>query len=1114
MRLTKLEIRGFKSFRDKTIIAFPDEFTAIVGPNGSGKSNLVDAICFVLGKSRGLRASKLTELIYNGGIGGKPAKYAEVSLYLDGTDTKEKKISRRVDENGNSIYLLNNKRTTRQEIIEIVGDNEYNIILQADVTQVIDMTPKQRRIVIDEICGIAEYDKKKDKAITELEKVEGRISESHIVLGEKKGYLMDLETERDDAIRYKSLQEKLESINAIIFHKKLRDHKTTLNEISEKIEKRGLEEKEIIENIAGFKGKILENINKIKEVNRKIRDLEGEKGRGIVELKTEIAEKNGKLDFLRDKLDTIKHNIFAKTDKKVKLSSVLSETRKEIEKLTKKLEVIREKIDELLKKVDPALETKIDEVKTKIFEIRGKVNSFTENIEKNGLELTELNSKKEFIDTQMQDILWEERKIARNIDDLNLAHRNSFNEIDRLKAENLRLIKQIEDCRNNIEKLQIQFANKNAELKASEKEGGGVRGAISAVLNLKETVPGIYGYAAQLGSPDAKYEKALEIAGGGRLLNIVVDNDDTASKCITFLRQRKIGRATFLPLNKISVNLSDHCPEGAIGFARDYINTNSRFKKIYDYIYGNTLLTDDIDAAKLIGIGRYRMVTLEGDLIEASGAMTGGFTKAGGIKFSSTDALENELKDVAKKLEKLQNEKEDLNSQKRRVENMIAKLEESSHEGRAGIEKLKLKKESLTEKRNDLRLQVEECDKKIQLINEENENKNNEIKRSNRDLKVLDEKRNKLMQKKADSAMNRLENLRDEKRNLDVEKATYDETFKSTAAQINDIEDELKKLLEEKIQAERDTVETTESHRMLKQELIKKERENASVITEIEELMKNSAKYDEENTGLGEEVGNLEAKLRKIDNAISKLTIEKAVIETKLLDIGGTNEKTDAEFSEELIAKKLTELENMAAGIKNQIEDFGSVNMRAIEKYEILKKECDNMTEKLEILKDERQSIFDLMEKIEARKREVFMEAYNIVKGNFEEIFAKLSDGTGTFVLDNPKDISASGLIIEASPKGKKLLNIDALSGGEKTLTSSAFLLAIQQYKPSSFYIVDEIDAALDRDNSVKLAQMLAGAATQFILITHNDNVMKFADCVVGVTMQEGVSQVVGVKLK
>lgn len=1113
MRLSKLEIKGFKSFKDKTVLQFPDEFTAIVGPNGSGKSNIVDAICFVLGKSRGLRASKLTELIYNGGIGGKPAKYAQVSLYLDGTDTKEKKISRIVDEKGNSVYSLNDKRTTRQEIIEIVGDNEYNIILQADVTQVIDMTPKQRRGIIDELCGIAEYDKKKDKALKELEKVENRISETHLILGEKKGYLSDLKKEREDALEYRELEAKLNGIDAIIIHRKFKDYKDNINELSEKIEKKKEQEKESIEKIAEIKSVILENQKKIKEINRKIHELEGEKGKGILELRTDIAKINEKLEFLKEKLEKGKHEIFTKTDKKVKLQAELQQTKNAVVKLDKKLAVLQEKIDELLKKVDPELEGKIDEVKTKIFENQSQGNSLAEEIEKNKKELTELGDKKESLDAQMQDMLWDERKIARQIDDLNLAHKNSFDEIERLKKENLRLIKNSETLQKKIEDLQIRFANKNAELKAMEKEGGGVRGAINAVLNLKETVSGIHGYAAQLGTPDKRYEKALEVAGGGRLLNIVVENENTASKCITFLKQRRIGRATFLPLNKIKTRLSDYCPPEALGFARDFIETKGKFKKIYDYIYGNTVIVEDIETAKTIGIGKCRMVTLDGDIIESTGAMTGGFVKGGAIKFSSTEALEKELKTIAVKLQKYNDEKEDLASQKRRVENMVAKLEDSTGEGRTEIEKLKLKKNSLTEKRNDLRISIEEIDKKISEINSNIADKEDEIKKLKRDLKVLDEKLQKLIRKKADSAMDKLEKIRDEKRDLDVSKGKHDEKQQAISLQVSELENELKDLLNDKSQTEKDISENTEKYRKLKKELIVKEKENASVINEIEKLISDAGKLELENEEISAEVGKNEAKLRRIEREISKFKQEKALIDGKLSDIQSP-EELEKELDEELINKKLDELEGMKASIESKLETYGDVNMKAIEKYEILKKEYTNMTEKLEILKDERQSIFDLMEKIEKRKREVFMATYDVVKENFEEIFAKLSEGTGTLILDNPKDISASGLMIEASPKGKKLLNIDALSGGEKTLTSSAFLLAIQRYKPSSFYIVDEIDAALDKDNSMKLAEMLSNAAAQFVLITHNDQVMKFADIVVGVSMQAGVSQVVGVKLK
>ena len=244
MRLSRLELKGFKSFKEKTILQFPDKFMGIVGPNGSGKSNITESICFVLGKSRGLRAQNLSELIFNGGIGGEPANKAVVSLTLVDDDGRKHKVTRIIERDGTSVYKLDDKRSTRSKILEIVGDSEYNILLQSDITKAVEMKPQDRRKVIDDLCGIGQYDEKRDKAIRELDKVEERISQTSLILGQKAGYLTSLKSERDEAIRYTNARQSLRECQATLIHKEissLERREEKILELTGEIEKNHLE---------------------------------------------------------------------------------------------------------------------------------------------------------------------------------------------------------------------------------------------------------------------------------------------------------------------------------------------------------------------------------------------------------------------------------------------------------------------------------------------------------------------------------------------------------------------------------------------------------------------------------------------------------------------------------------------------------------------------------------------------------------------------------------------------------------------------------------------------------------------------------------------------------
>ncbi len=433
MHLDKLEIKGFKSFRDKTVLEFPDQFTAIVGPNGSGKSNIIDSICFVLGRSRGLRVNNLSELIYNGGVSGKESEYARVSMYLNDGNKNQIKITREIDRAGKSIYKLNNKRSSRQEIMDIVGDNEYNIILQDDVTRIIDMKPKERRQIIDDLCGIAEYDKKKEKALHELEKVEARISEVHIILGEKQGYLEELGRERDEAIRYQDLQDELKRCKASILYLEIRDHEKRENKLNEKIEQLRREKRQNSDRIKEIEIEISERNNKLKGINSEILRLEEEKGSTkLVELRGEIIRNRDKLENLNTTLQNLKSEISEKKKKKQALMEEEKILEQKLKEISEKIEPLSEKIEKESRKVGSLeIDKDIDKLKTDIFDLRSKIATNAEICERYNSEIKDLLDEKSSLEERIKRSLKEEKEIARRIDDHLIENKSNFEEYER-----------------------------------------------------------------------------------------------------------------------------------------------------------------------------------------------------------------------------------------------------------------------------------------------------------------------------------------------------------------------------------------------------------------------------------------------------------------------------------------------------------------------------------------------------------------------------------------------------------------------------------------------------------------------------------------------------------
>jgi chromosome segregation protein len=1112
MRLDRLEIKGFKSFREKTVLEFPDQFTAIVGPNGSGKSNIVDSICFVLGKSRGLRVNNLKELICNGGVGGKPSEYANVSLYL--SDGKKKtKISRGVDQEGHSVYKVDGKRVSRQEIVDLVGDNEYNIILQDDVTKVIEMQPKERRQVIDDLCGIGEYDKKKVKAMKELEKVENRISETHIVLGEKQGYMEQLKRERDDALKYQKLQDELKGCNATILNKNILSHEKKLEGIDLKLKELERDKCNFVNTIENVKKEVSERGKKLKGLNEEILKLE--KGRGfakIPEIKGELMRRQDRIDALKKELENIKNTIEGKRVKRNELIADINGLESKLKAVDKKLEFMDSRIQEKSKAAKGMeFEEKIDNLKAKVFELRSRINALSDSNNADEKRIEGLMDEKAQMENRIDELIKLEKELVNRIKERNKKHKSEFDEFEELKKQ----IPEVGDRQERIQKLleglRVEFAEKKTELETVEKSSGGLQGTMRAINNLKEVVPGVHGPVFQLGTVlNHDYEEAMKVAAGTRMYNIVVENEDSAIKCIKYLREKRIGSATFLPLNKIGFSKVKKPPRDSIGFARDFITTNDKYKPAFDYVFGNTVLVRDLKTARGAGIGKWRMVTLEGDLLSESGAMTGGYRRKIEIGFNRIDELERELKVIEKRIIELDGERQELQIKKDRMRGKLSMLETPVASGRTDVEKIRLERDSVIERIEDLRGRIKEIVNSMGNMKGVISENVKRIKLMEKEITSGGKNLELMMNKRSGAKIDELERLKDEYRDLEIEQKTLGEKRELSREQIGEIDKELKMLGEQKGKGEKDLKEVQVLRSGLEKELLTVEKENTDLMKKIEKLMDKRSELEENITELSSKTGEQDYELDNTNEQINKELVKKATVETKLADL---REEFTAFDGVEILEKGFKELESSIQGIQSSIEGIGSVNLRAIDTYEIIGKEFNETMEKLETLKSERQSIFDFMEKVEMKKRETFMQTFDVIKGNFEQIYGELGRGEGTLILDNPRDISESGLLIKASPKGKKLISIDTMSSGEKVLTCSAFLLAIQGYKPSYFYIVDEMDAALDMENSLRLAELMKNSTAQFLLISHNDMVIKQAESVIGVSMNNGISQIVGVKL-
>jgi chromosome segregation protein len=891
--IKRIRLHGFKSFAKLTEVEFGNGFNCIIGSNGSGKTNVSESITFVLGRlsAKSMRAEKSSNLIYNGGKKGDPAKQAEVTIVFDNykhefpVQEKEVKITRIVKQNGQSTYKVNDKTITRQQIIDLLANAKidpdgHNIILQGDIVKFMEMHPEDRREIIEEVSGISIYEDKKHKALLELQKVEEKLKEADIILTERSAHLRELKKDRDHAIKYKDLQKYIRENKATYLNVLLNEKEKTRKQIENRIEKENSK-----------KAKLQGEINKVK---KEIEDKRNE----IKQLNEELLSRGGK--------------------------------------------------DQL-------------ELHRNVEEIRTELTKNTTRLELSQNEITKIKNRKE--------------TLKNNLEDIN----KKINEIEQQKKELEKKKLSLEKDKNKIKTEQVDHSARILDY---------------VVQKIRDSnIEGVYGTIENLGKTDSKYLTAMEVCAGNKYNAIVAEDDHVAESCINYLRKNKIGTAIFLPLNKIKPN--ELKPElkpllktqGVHGLAIDLVKFNPRYKQAFLHVYGSTLIVDNIEIARRIGMGRARMVTLEGDLIELSGAMIGGFRRKSILGLTDLMQLDKDIKGLGDQQKILTIEQD----------KTLAILKDQDKE--------------LVEFENEIKSLKESIHKNKNLI-EEQEKLEKKFYEEFKDLSIKRDKLNELIQ------------------NKEISLIKLDENIRNIEQGINNVA-----------------------------------LDRARIIAELEGLQKEFEEY-------------------KNEKIIKKTDLQELLENTRKAEI--------------------------------ELQAMGNVNLRALEVYEEIEQEYAKLLEKKDKLNLEKQDVFNLMNEVESKKKELFMKTLNEIDDDFKRIFSMLSTKGQAFLeLEDKENPFNAGLDIKVKISNNKYLDIKSLSGGEKTLTALAFIFAIQELQPASFYLLDEVDAALDKPNSEKLSKLIASYSkkAQYIMISHNDNIITEANQIYGVSMQDGVSKVIGLKI-
>ena len=1126
LHLKSLSIDRFKSFKHAEVLLSPG-FTCVVGPNGSGKSNICDALLFGLGEnSMGrMRVGHLDELI-DFSLKKKRGDPAKAHVRLEFGGEGDYTITRTVRSDGKTEFRVNGKHMTRHEVLEILSANriradETSTITQGEINRIISLSPKERRELIDIASGITEFESKKADALRELEKVSQRISETQGMLNEKVGFLRELEKEKESAEKYVQLTAKLKSLRYSVLVAKRQALKIALDSYTKEM--------------AITDSKREESEVKRSEIAKRIADFELERQSITHELTTSsnaASEVSSKLEALNRELATLEAEVNGHNSSLIEIGTFTEGAEKEMARINATLDAGKSAVKELVAKISP-LEKEA-----------GIAPTAPESVESSEKEMESLNKSIQKLEKQIaecQDSLIQiatESSIMKSSRDELSSGITKYADLIKEKEEGIaELSKRIEGARKSVKALSDEAKKGEAEHSRIENELEGIDEALITLKeqrseaaarggNIAEKIKaefpeskGFYGRASQLCTYGMENALAIEAAAGSRFEYFVVDTMETAEKIVTFLRKNEIGRATFIPIKDVSVDMREPDAKGAkpvIG----YVKFEKKFERVFRYIFNNTYMVGGVDDARKLGVGRHRYVTIDGELIEQSGVVSGGHSK----RRLSLASIDNQLKELEAK-------KKSLHAGK-------AVAEESAFAARKGQAAAEMEAESLNRELSSLQSEVSRARKAL----EQSESK---AKETSARLESI-EKRSKAVSEERQMAEKELESSQDSLRRMYSEaiEASKEMAKHGVSKSAREKAEKARKELEElriKLAETRKESELLESRRAELEKQIEERRKSGKSIAEsitakgkrvdaikserkeLESRAKNSGasngksyarlnRITDEITKLSEDNGRINAQLNEIDRQLSDVRVRRSQTETRLGDISAEL----AAYGEgiELIKGDYEIMEREAGVVDARLRELGDVNMKAPELYEAKKRSVDESLQKANTLEQEKQAVIRMIEEIESKKLQVFMSAFNDVNKNFSKLYNYIFPGKAYIELENPNDPFSGGIEIRITDENvNKALR--SMSGGQKSLILLMMLFSIHLCKPSSLYVFDEVDSALDKENSKKLSQLIKEMSkeAQFVVVSHNDSLIVNADTAVGVVMANGESKVVGLEV-
>jgi len=1169
-------MENFKSFGRKITVPFLQGYTAITGPNGSGKSNIADAILFVLGpkSSKAIRAGKLTDLIWNGGKDKKGADSCQVSLLFDNSDRQipveadEVKLTRyvglspSVDGGYNSYFYINDRKSSLSEFDSLlaharISAEGYNLVQQGDVQKIVSMSSIERRRILDNIAGITKFDDDIAQAEGKRRETEENLERIRIILDEIDKQIKQLEADRDGALKYKELNGRMSTAKAQLAYKNRELIERQIVGTNEQIAKHEADKAKLEAQKAELRTLFDAAVARLNELEQEMAERGGEEAKQLKEkldgLRIERARATDGIETSKEVLKQLRVDAGEANREQAKIQKETDALAREREKVDARVAELDEQIkaadkdlhevDELASKSDAkvlgiqkqiiALNNEIDQVEERVKGIVLEGDRTKEAMSRLESEITQIEESRKAYQVEHDDADWQLKELRTSTKESGKSLQKLQQEFLEKRAEEAKLAKEQAELQTAILSLTRQYAQLKAEADVAENMKRGYTSAVSSILECRETgsIKGIHGTVAQLAHVETQYETAIVTAAGARMQAIIVDDDSVAAQCIDYLKKRKIGRATFLPLTKMLVGK----PRGkailvakeCLGFAIDLCHFDEKYRDAFFYVFGDTLVVQTLDEARK-WMGGVRLVTIEGELIEASGAMIGGDMERSTVKFGPSVA--SEMEKIAEKLREAQAHGEIVANRLDELRKALLDLEGEIKDsgGRSGA--VEVKTSTLEAKRKEFAAKLATADKDLRDRKDRFGEAQTTAVRIEEDLTKFtqalealkgkrDERKKAVIAATPQQISSRMKELMNRRATLAEELSGLRSKLEAMATQTTFLEERrtevgsrLTALDGQRKDHEKRIDSFQESLGRLETEIRGLEKTEAQMGKKVKDLQDARDAAYKEKTDREADLDKVTHKIDTKEDFLLKMQTELKVQEEQFAEAERVMKEMAVELQEGRLPS-LEELKTTIADCEAAINALGPINLRALEDYDAQQTRAVELKDEFKRLEGQREELIHLVDQLTDKKKEGLAKIFTSINENFARVYGELTEGgEAELALENPEKPFEGGLLLKVKPAHKKALRLEALSGGERSLASMALIFAIQEYDPSPFYLLDEIDQNLDAVNAEKVARMIRrnSATAQFVQISLRKVSLKEADHLVGVTMTpDSLSEVI-----